>query len=291
VIDDTTAASGFTLRSAARSFAADASRLPWLSIVIIGTYASLAIFAPVLTGYDPLNTSLPERLQPPGGAHLLGTDTLGRDYWTRLLFGARISLLVAGVAVTTGGLIGLAIGIVSGYAGGVTDAILMRLTDAFMGLPTLLICLVFVMSAGPGLATVVIALSIVGWSRFARIIRSEVLSLKHREFVALARVAGASPPRIMFTHILPNVFNTFAVIASLQVSQFVLTEATLSFLGAGVPPPTPTWGNMISDGLRYLTTAWWLSIVPGVALLFLVLALNLLGDWLRDALDPRLRQA
>jgi peptide/nickel transport system permease protein len=265
-------------------------RLPWFAIVILGVIVICAIFAPLIAPDNPLATNLPKALQPPSHAHWLGTDALGRDELSRLLYGARISLTVVIAGVIGAGLIGLIIGIVSGFLGGFVDAVLMRLTDAFMGLPTLLIALVFVMSVGAGLKTVIIALTVVGWAPFARIIRSEVLSVKEREFVSLARIAGVGQVRIMYVHILPNVFNTFVVIATLQMSQFVLTEASLSFLGAGVPPPTPSWGNMISDGLQYIQTAWWMSLVPGIALVLMVLAMNLLGDWLRDVLDPKLRQ-
>jgi peptide/nickel transport system permease protein len=267
-----------------------AGKLPWLAMVILGVIVVCAIFAPLISPENPLATSLPDALQPPSHAHLLGTDALGRDELSRLLYGARISLTVVIVGVAGAGLIGLIVGIVSGYVGGAFDAVLMRLTDAFMGLPTLLIALVFVMSVGQGLKTVIIALTLVGWAPFARIIRSEVLSVKERDFVSLARIAGVSQLRIMYVHIFPNVFSTFVVIATLQMSQFVLTEASLSFLGAGVPPPTPSWGNMISDGLQYIQTAWWLSLIPGIALVAMVLAMNLLGDWLRDVLDPKLRQ-
>jgi peptide/nickel transport system permease protein len=274
-----------------RRTAAGARGLPWVPIVILAVIILSAIFAPLLTQYGFEDADLRHALQAPSGDHWLGTDTLGRDSLTRLLFGARISLLVVISAALGSGLVGLAVGIVSGAFGGVVDAILMRVTDAFMGLPTILITLVFVTAVGQGLRTVIVALSIVGWSPFARIIRSEVLSLKERQFVSLARIAGARRSRIMLVHILPNVFNTFMVISALQMSNFVLGEASLSFLGAGVPPPTPTWGNMISDGLPYMTTAWWLSVVPGVALVALVFAMNMLSDWMRDALDPRLRQA
>jgi peptide/nickel transport system permease protein len=266
-------------------------KLPWFAMVILGVIVICAIFAPLIAPDNPLATNLPNALQPPNHAHWLGTDALGRDELSRLLYGARISLTVVIFGVAGAGLIGLIIGIVSGFIGGLVDAVLMRLTDAFMGLPTLLIALVFVMSVGAGLKTVIIALTVVGWAPFARIIRSEVLSVKEREFVSLARIAGVGQVRIMYVHILPNVFNTFVVIATLQMSQFVLTEASLSFLGAGVPPPTPSWGNMISDGLQYIQTAWWMSLVPGIALVAMVLAMNLLGDWLRDVLDPKLRQA
>jgi peptide/nickel transport system permease protein len=270
-------------------------RLPWIPLLILGGFLVIAAFPNLLTPYSPHELDLPRRLLPPGSEagglqHLLGTDTLGRDLLTRVLYGARISLTIAGFALLFGGGLGLIVGIVAGYVGGTTDAVLMRLTDVFMALPTLLIALVFVMSVGPGLQTIVIALSILTWSRFARIIRSDVLSLKEREFVLLAKVAGCSSLRIMLRHIVPNVFNTFLVLCSLQVSQNVLTEATLSFLGAGIPPPTPTWGNMVSDGRDYITSAWWISLFPGLALTLVVFSFNTLGDWLRDRLDPRLRQ-
>ena len=268
----------------------DWRNLPWVPVVILVTIVIVAISAPLLTPFDPTAISLPERLQPPSAVHWLGTDTLGRDYWTRLIYGARVSLIVALFSVLGAGLLGLIIGIVSGFVGGWVDAVLMRLTDAFMGIPSILVAIVFVSAVGGGLKTVVIALTIVGWSRFARIIRSEVLSLKERDFIALAVVAGASKTRIMARHILPNVFNTWVVLASLVVGDFVLSEASLSFLGAGVPPPTPTWGNMISDGLGRLRTSWWLTTTPGVMLLALVYSVNVFGDWLRDVLDPKQRQ-
>jgi peptide/nickel transport system permease protein len=268
----------------------DWRKFPWVPVVIVVTFVIVAAFAPLLTPYDPTAIALQERLQPPGAGHWLGTDTLGRDYLARLIFGARVSMIVAVASVLGAGLLGLIIGIVSGFVGGWVDAVLMRGTDAFLGLPSILVAIVFVFAVGGGLATVVIALTIVGWSRFARIIRSEVLSLRERDFVALARVAGAGKGRIMARHVLPNVFNTWVVVATLQAGDFVLSEASLSFLGAGVPPPTPTWGNMIAEGLGHLSTAWWLATVPGVALLALVYAVNVLGDWLRDVLDPKLRQ-
>lgn len=268
-----------------------ARTLPWAALIILGLIVIAAVFAPLLTSYNPADTALTDALLPPSHAHWLGTDELGRDYYARLLYGARISLIVVIVGLAAAGIVGLVIGVVSGYVRGFLDAVLMRLTDAFMGLPTILIALVFVGAVGQGLTTVIVALTIVGWAPFARIVRSEVLSLRERQYVALARIAGCSERRIMIRHILPNVFNTFVVIASLQASKFVLTEASLSFLGAGVPPPTPTWGNMISDGLQFMTTAWWMTVVPGVALVAMVFSMNLFGDWLRDALDPKLRQA
>jgi peptide/nickel transport system permease protein len=265
-------------------------RLPWQAVIILGVFVLMAFFAGLISPYDPNESNLLIRLHGPDSQHLLGTDTLGRDVLSRLIYGARTSLTVASVALLVGGSVGLAVGIASGYMGGKVDAFLMRLTDCFIALPGLLIALVFVMTVGPGLGTVVLAISITMWSGFTRIIRSEVLSLRKRDYVALARVAGCSNARIMTVHILPNVLNTFIVLISLRVSAVILTESTLSFLGAGVPPPTATWGNMVSDGINYITSAWWLAIFPGIAITLVVLSLNVLGDWIRDRFDPRLRQ-
>lgn len=270
-------------------------RLPWAPLISLGGFLFIAVFAERISPYGPHDMNLVYRLQPPGfeeagRRYLLGTDTLGRDLLTRLFYGARISLIIAVTGLLFGGGLGLTIGIVSGYVGGKVDAVLMRLTDCFMALPALLLALVFCMTLGPGLFTIMIALSVLTWARFSRIIRSEVLSLKGREFVLQAKVAGCSSRRIMLVHILPNVFNTFMVISSLQVSHLILTEASLSFLGAGIPPPTPTWGNMVSDGRNYLAGAWWICVFPGIALTLVVFSFNLFGDWLRDRLDPKLRQ-
>ncbi len=282
-------------RTKERNLLSNLRTWPWLSILILGGTIFIAIFAPLISPNDPTDMELLQRLDAPswlGGryGHFLGTDVLGRDLLTRIFFGARVSLIVAIFGLLLGGGIGLLIGLVSGFYRGKIDTLLMGLSDCFMALPTLLIALVFVMTLGPGLTTIVVALSIVTWSRFSRIIRSEVLALRQREFVLQAQVAGSSSLRILWVHILPNVLNTFIVVCSLQVSQLILTEATLSFLGAGIPPPTPSWGNMVSDGRTYITSAWWISVFPGVALTAVVLSFNTLGDWLRDRLDPKLRQ-
>jgi peptide/nickel transport system permease protein len=270
------------------------ARLPWVPIGILGFFLFSIAFAGWISPFSPTDMNLYDRLQAPawidGGKHLLGTDLLGRDLLARVLYGARVSLAVAAAGLAFGGGIGLLVGIVAGYLGGITDSVLMRLTDCFMALPSLLIALVVVMAVGPGLETIIAAMAVITWARFSRIIRSEALTLRRREYILQAEVAGCSSLRIMLVHILPNVFNTFVIIASLQVSQCILTEATLSFLGAGIPPPTPTWGNMISDGKDYLASAWWISIFPGIALSLVVFSFNRLGDWLRDRLDPKLRQ-
>jgi peptide/nickel transport system permease protein len=256
----------------------------------------VAVLAPLLAPYSPTAQSLPDKLLPPawleGGSaqHLLGTDVLGRDMLSRLLYGARVSLAVAVSALLAGGVVGLALGILSGYLGGRVDSVLMRVVDATLTFPTILIALLLAVSLGAGLRTMVIAITLILWARFARVVRGEVLAVKTRDFVALARVHGCSHLRIMGVHILPNVTNTFMVLLSLHIGFVILVEASLSFLGAGIPPPTPSWGQMVADGRSHIASAWWLSVLPGAAIMLVVLAFNLFGDWLRDWLDPRLRQ-
>ncbi len=256
----------------------------------------MAVFAPLLAPFSPIDQTLRDKLQPPfwveGGSlkYLLGTDAFGRDILSRLIFGARVSLIVAFLALTAGGGVGLLIGIVAGYVGGFVDSLLMRLVDAAFTFPAILLALLLSVTMGQGLGTLVIAISLLLWASFARVIRGEVLALKQRDFVALAKVRGCSSARIMLTHILPNVMNTFMVLVTLNIGVVIIAEASLSFLGAGIPPPTPTWGLMISEGRGRIADAWWVSIVPGVAITLLVLSVNLFGDWLRDRIDPRLRQ-
>jgi peptide/nickel transport system permease protein len=271
-------------------------RLPWIAALIIVTLVVAAVGAPLLAPHSPTEQSLPDKLRPPawqeGGdtKYLLGTDTLGRDVLSRLLYGARVSLIVAAAALLAGGVIGLAVGIVSGYVGGRVDSVLMRVVDATLTFPTILIALLLAVSLGQGLRTMVMAIAVILWARFARVVRGEVLTVKGRDFVALAQVRGCSHVRIMAVHIMPNVMNTFMVLLSLHIGFVILVEASLSFLGAGIPPPTPSWGQMVSDGRSHIASAWWLSFPPGLAILLVVLAFNLFGDWLRDWLDPRLRQ-
>ena len=270
--------------------------MPWLSVLVIATMLCMAIFAPLLAPYSPIDQTLRDKLLPPfwleGGStkYLLGTDAFGRDILSRLIYGARVSLTVAALALTAGGGVGLLIGIVAGYMGGVVESILMRLVDAAFTFPAILFALLLSVTMGQGLGTLVIAISLLLWASFARIIRGEVLALKQRDFVALAKVRGCSEPRIMLTHILPNVLNTFMVLTTLNIGVVIIAEAALSFLGAGIPPPTPTWGLMVSEGRGRIAEAWWVSLIPGLAITALVLSVNLFGDWLRDRLDPRLRQ-
>jgi peptide/nickel transport system permease protein len=261
-----------------------------LLIMLVG-----AIFAPQIAPYDPLQTSLSARLQPPafaGGtdAHLLGTDKLGRDVLSRIIYGARVSLSVSLLVILITGTLGTALGIISGYFGGWLDSLLMRITDISLAFPGILIALLLAVILGPSFTTVVLAISLLGWAAYARLIRGEVLKLRNADFVLQARIVGCSPLRIMLTHIFPNVVNPMLILATLSVGLVILIESALSYLGAGIPPPTPTWGSMVSDGRGLIDTAWWISFFPGLAIGLVVLSGNFLGDWLRDRLDPRLRQ-
>jgi len=222
--------------------------------------------------------------------YLLGTDHLGRDVLSRTIFGARISLAVVVVTLILGGVIGVGAGLVAGFYGGWRDEVLMRIVDIKLAIPTILLALVLILALGQSFLIIVVILAIAIWPRFARNIRGEVLQLKTMDYVALAKVSGASTPRILIKHILPGVVNTLIILATLEVGIVILLESTLSFLGAGVPPPTPAWGSMVADGRDRLAVAWWISTVPGVAIMVVVLSMNLFGDWLRDKLDPRLRQ-
>jgi peptide/nickel transport system permease protein len=265
-------------------------------LMIITVMVTTAVLADFLTPYSATEISLSDRLRPPfwekGGslAHPLGTDPMGRDLLTRMIYGARVSLVVALLALLVGGGIGAALGLIAGYYGGRLDAFIMRIADTTMAFPIILFAILFVVILGGSLATTVFAVALVLWARYARVIRGEVLSLRERDFVAQARIAGGSSARIMLVHLFPNILNTLVVLLSLQVGWVIIVEASLSFLGAGIPPPTPTWGSMIAEGRDYIATAWWVSFFPGLAILATVLSFNLFGDWLRDALDPKLRQ-
>ncbi len=271
-------------------------RLPIIQLTVIGLFVFMALFGDWIAPHDPYETSLRTRLLPPawmqGGdaRYFLGTDRLGRDVLSRIVVGALPSFKVALAALVFGSILGSLVGMVAGYLGGKADTVIMRFADGTMAFPLILAALLLAAVIGPGGHTVVLAACIVLWARFARLIRSEVLSVKERDFVTLARIAGASKWRIMIAHILPNVLNSVVVLLTLQLGFVIILEATLSFLGAGIPPPTPTWGQMVASGRDYLETAWWLSVFPGLAIAIVVLSFNLLGDWLRDHTDPRLRQ-
>jgi peptide/nickel transport system permease protein len=271
-------------------------RLPLVPLFIIGVFVFISIFGEWLAPLPYNEQSLRLRFLPPawldGGSihYLLGTDNLGRDILSRIIVGAQASFIVALSALAFGSVMGSLIGLASGYFGGRIDTFLMRTADGMMSFPLVLAALLLVAVVGPGVSTVVIATSLILWARFARLIRSEVLSVRERDFVKLSRIAGASNLRIMLVHILPNVLNSVVVLLTLQLGFVIIVEATLSFLGAGVPPPTPTWGQMVAGGRTYIETAWWISLFPGMAIAVVVLSFNLLGDWLRDHLDPKLRQ-
>lgn len=219
----------------------------------------------------------------------LGTDRLGRDILSRVMLGTRISLSIAAMALAFGGIVGVVLGMIAGYRGGWVDVVIMRLADSFLAFPSVLIALVLAVTIGARMELVALVLGLVLWARFARLIRGEVLTWKERDFVALARVSGATGRYIMIRHLLPNVANSLVVLATLQVGWAIVVEASLTFLGAGVPPPTPTWGGMVAEGLDFIESAWWISLMPGIAILLVVFAFNVLGDWLRDKLDPQLR--
>src|SRR5919109_3307598 len=273
-----------------------AKRYPVLPSAILLLFLVIPfVFASQIAPHDPLKGSLSKRLKPPvwaaGGSieYPLGTDKMGRDLLSRMIYGARISLLVSFITVFVGGSIGTALGLMSGYFGGKLDTLIMRLVDIELAIPTILLALVLVAALGPSFGTVITLISLVIWTRYARQARAEALIVKEQDFVARARVAGASHSRIMVRYILPNVVNTLVVLATLQVGTIILLESTLSFLGVGIPRPTPAWGVMVADGRELIVTAWWVSMFPGLGIMLTVLSLNLFGDWLRDHLDPKLK--
>ena len=268
---------------------------PLIPLFIIVVFILSAILADLITFHDAHKVSLPNRLIPPfwqdGGtfSHPLGTDPLGRDVLTRIIYGTRVSVIIAGAALTIGGGFGTLVGLTAGFYGGKVDTLLMRLADITLAFPLILFAILLVMVIGPSMMNVIVAISLVLWARYARVIRGEVLGLMQRDFIARARVSGASDWRIMMRHLLPNVKPTLIVLLTLQVGWVIIVEASLSFLGAGIPPPTPAWGSMLADGREYVSTAWWVTTAPGIAIMLVVLAFNLSGDWLRERLDPKQR--
>ncbi len=271
-------------------------RLPLIPMLILVLFIVVGVGAPWIAPLDPTKTSLRDRNLPPawleGGdsRYIMGTDHLGRDVYSRVVHGARISLVVASMVILVGNTIGVVIGLVSGWYGGWVDECCMRLVDIKLAIPTILLALVLVLALGQTFILIVGVLAITIWPRIARNVRGEVLQLKTLDYVALARVAGASTPRILTVHIFPGVINTLIVLTTLEIGIVILLESTLSFLGAGVPPPTPAWGSMVAEGRDRIAVAWWISTIPGLAILIVVMAANLFGDWLRDVLDPKLRQ-
>ena len=271
-------------------------RLPLIPGTILFVFVFGAIFAPLISPHGPTEVDLRARRTPPvwqeGGTakYILGADLQGRDVLSRIIHGARVSLVLVGSAMSLGMVFGTVYGLLSGYFGGWVDEIMMRIVEIFLAVPLLLVALVIVVVAGASFTSVIGILVLFSWVGFARQVRGEVLSLKELDYVALARVAGASTFRILLRHIFPGVVNTMTVVATLHIGGLILAESVLAFLGAGIPPPTPAWGSMVADGKNYLTTSWNIAFFPGMAIFLVVMSFNFLGDWLRDALDPRLRQ-
>lgn len=265
------------------------NKLSWLGVALIVLIVAVAVLAPLLAPYDPLKQNIIHRLEPPSAEFLLGTDTYGRDVLSRLIYGTRISLLVGFVAVVIAMCVGSAIGIMAGYIGGLFDQVVMGVVDVMLAFPTLLLGLLIAAMLGASLENLIIAIAITEMAPFARVARAPTISLKEREFVAAGRALGFGPLRIMGVHILPNMASDVVVLGSLWMASAIRTEASLSFIGLGVQPPTATWGGMIREGFENILTAWWLAIFPSLAILVTVLALNILGDTLRDAIDPKLR--
>ncbi|MCC7282158.1 MAG: ABC transporter permease [Acetobacteraceae bacterium] len=269
----------------------------WLGLVggvLLLVLVVVALCGPLLDLPDPTRTNLRARMLAPTlswnglGPFPLGTDQLGRDILSRIVAGSRVTLAVALAAVVLGGVVGTLLGLVAGYSGGNVDRILMRLVDIQLAIPLMLLALMVVAAMGPSLRNLVAVLALVSWVRYARIVRGQVLAVREREFVQSARAIGASVPRILLRHILPNVLTPAVVVATLELARVIVMEAGLSFLGLGVQPPSPSWGRMLADGRTYIASAWWIITFPGLALMLTVLSVNLLGDWLRDFLDPRL---
>lgn len=283
-------------RARVRVAAATARRLPLVPVVILLVLVLVASFAQVIAPHSPYATSLPDRLKPPfwmaGGSlhHPLGTDLLGRDVLSRVIFGAQVSLMVTVAGLILAGTVGTVMALLAGYFGGKVDALIMRTVDVLLALPMIILALLLAVVLGPSLANVLYIICAMLWVRYARVLRGEVLAWKQQEFVAYARVAGTRTFKVMLRHIFPNITNTLMVLLTFEAGSVILLEASLSFLGVGVPPPTPTWGRMVAEGRDYLIRAWWISTFPGAAIALVVLSLNLLGDWLRDHLDPKLRQ-
>ncbi len=267
-----------------------------LSLIVLMTVVLAGLFAPLVSPHNPTDQQAARRLMPPAWAehgsqeYPLGTDQLGRDILSRMIYGARISLLVGVAAVLVSGVVGVALGLISGYYGRWLDSLIMRLADIQLGVPTLILALAVVAVLGPGLRNVILVLGLTGWVTYGRLVRGEVLSIRQSEYVTSARALGSTDGHIIWRHVLPNIMPSIIVVATFEFARMIINEASLSFLGLGVTPPTPTWGGMIADGRTYIYNAWWVSTMPGIAIVLTVLAANVFGDWVRDVLDPQLRR-
>ena len=287
--------SGLAAPGPAGSRARRTARLAMAGFAFVLALGAVADAAPWLAPHDPTRQSLRDRLTPPtrkaadGRARLLGTDHLGRDVFSRVIYGARVSLVVGLAAVSVGGALGTALGIAAGYRGGLADSVIMTLADAQLAFPFILLAIGIIAVLGPSFPTLIVVIGLSGWVSYARILRSQVLVLRSREFVDAIHALGGSVARVIARHILPNVLSSLVVIATLELARAIVLEATLSFLGLGIQPPTPSWGGMIHEGREYLDSAWWISTFPGLVLMLASLVVSRTGDWLRDLLDPTLR--
>jgi peptide/nickel transport system permease protein len=267
-------------------------RLSWVLLTVMVALIVCAAFAPLLATQDPNDISMLDRRIAPFQtiAHPLGTDIMGRDMLARLIYGARVSVFISLVALSAGAVVGTVLGLVAGYRGGWLDIVIMRTADAALGFPTILVAMIVVTILGAGIENIILAVVLTVWARFARMIRGDVLYIQELDFVTFTRIAGGSTPIVILRHIFPNTINTLMVVTSLQVGQVILLEASLSFLGLGLPPGDPAWGVMVSEGRTVILEVWWLALFPGLAIILVVLAFNFFGDWLRDTLDPKLRR-
>jgi peptide/nickel transport system permease protein len=284
-----------TKRMKKQAFRLLKSKTGMLGIIIVFLVTIMAIFAPLLAPFDPAKTNVVSRLLPPfwmeGGTteYLLGTDNLGRDILSRIIYGSRISLMVGIAAVIVAGAIGMVLGLIAGYYGKIFDFIIMRTVDSILAIPTILFMLIVLAVLGPSIPTLILVLGGTSWVTYARMVRSETLSVKERDYVRSAKAIGAKDFRIITKYILPNVISSFIVIATLNVATIIILEASLSFLGLGIQPPEVSWGLMLSDGRQYIATSWWVATFPGLAITITVLGVIFLGDWLRDELDPKMK--
>lgn len=271
------------------------ARLALSGLVVLGVVMLMAISAPRLAPQDPAETNIRDRLKPPGftdsqgRVHYLGTDPLGRDILSRLMYGSRVSLVVGFTAVLIGGSLGLSLGLASGYYGGWLDDVIMRVADIQLAFPSILLYIAVLAVLGPGLGKVIAILGITSWVTYGRVTRGQVLAIREQEFVQAGRAIGCREPRLLLRHVLPNILSAVIVVGSFAVASNIIAEASLSFLGLGVPPSVPAWGSMLAEARDYVRDAWWPVTFPGIAVMLTVLSINVLGDWLRDYLDPRLR--
>jgi peptide/nickel transport system permease protein len=271
-------------------------RYPVVPVILLLPVVVCGLFGPLFWPHDPTQMNTSQILQPPawlpGGdwSHFLGTDHLGRDLFSRLIEGARASLIVGVLGVVLAGFVGISLGMIAGYFGGKTDNLIMRIVDAWMSIPPILLAILLAAALGSGITTIIVAITIVFWTGFARVIRGETLSVRQRDYVTLAKVTGCGKLRILLKHIFPNLIGTIMVLCSLQFGQAIIVEASITFLGLGLQPPNTSWGLMISEGRSYLATAWWIPAFAGIAIMITVLGANMLGDWVRDRFDPKLRQ-